>query len=88
MTAPSRETERKVYVQNRIVEHGEAVWKLLEEGAVVYVCGDASRMAPSVREAFKAVFSSSSGSEEEAAEEWMVGLQQSGRYLTDVWASS
>ena len=88
VTAPSRETERKVYVQNRIVEHGEAVWKLLEAGAVVYVCGDASRMAPSVREAFKAVFSSSSGSEEEAAEEWMVGLQQSGRYLTDVWASS
>ncbi|MCA9778277.1 MAG: cytochrome P450, partial [Candidatus Eremiobacteraeota bacterium] len=88
VTAPSRESERKVYVQNRIVEEGEEVWKLLEQGGVVYVCGDASRMAPSVREAFKTVFRANFKDDEEASEAWILDLQSSGRYLTDVWASS
>lgn len=42
---------QKVYVQDRIQESGELIWKLLEQGAHFYVCGDAAHMAGSVEKA-------------------------------------
>ena len=42
---------QKVYVQDRLREGGELVWKLLQEGAHFYVCGDAAHMAGSVEQA-------------------------------------
>ena len=42
----------KTYVQQAIREHGDEVWRLLQQEAMVFVCGDASRMAPDVRQAF------------------------------------
>lgn len=40
VTAFSREGAKKVYVQHRIAEHGEKVWKLLNDmGGNLYVCG-------------------------------------------------
>ncbi|HMC17507.1 MAG TPA: cytochrome P450, partial [Albitalea sp.] len=47
----SRLQDRKVYVQDLLREQRERVWALLQRGAVVYVCGDASRMEPDVRAA-------------------------------------
>ena len=41
----------KVYVQDRIQQRGELIWKLLEQGAHFYVCGDAAHMAGSVEKA-------------------------------------
>jgi len=48
VTAFSRETAKKVYVQNKLVEHAEEVNKMLQDGAYLYVCGDAARMAREV----------------------------------------
>ena len=42
----------KTYVQQAIKKHSEDVWRLLQQEAVVFVCGEASRMAPEVRQAF------------------------------------
>lgn len=50
-TAFSRDSSEKVYVQNRITENADRVWRLLEDGAHLYVCGDASHMAPDVHSA-------------------------------------
>ena len=47
-TAFSRDQAEKVYVQNRMTEKGAEFFKWLEEGAAIYVCGDASRMAKDV----------------------------------------
>ena len=77
----------KVYVQDRIRERGDRIWALMEDGAVVYVCGDASRIAPGVRSAFSAVFREKTGRSEAQAEEWLGDLAARQRYLTDVWAS-
>jgi hypothetical protein len=46
----------KTYVQQAIKNHSEDVWRLLQQDAVVFVCGEASRMAPEVRRAFVGVF--------------------------------
>jgi sulfite reductase (NADPH) flavoprotein alpha-component len=50
-TAFSRDQERKVYVQDRMVEAGAEFWNWLNDGASIYVCGDASRIAQDCRDA-------------------------------------
>ncbi|VVM04514.1 diflavin oxidoreductase [Methylacidimicrobium tartarophylax] len=50
-TAFSRDQAQKIYVQHRMTEQGEALWAWLQEGAHLYVCGDAHRMAKDVHQA-------------------------------------
>jgi sulfite reductase (NADPH) flavoprotein alpha-component len=78
----SRDTAEKVYVQHRLAEHGAQVWQWLEEGAVVYVCGDATGMAPGVHEALVQI-AEANGSLDGAA--FMKGLESSNRYILDVY---
>jgi cytochrome P450 / NADPH-cytochrome P450 reductase len=78
---------QKTYVQDQIREQQAEVWKQLQQGAIVYVCGDASRMAPDVRRAFGAIFREETGADEPAAQAWLDGLTAEGRYLVDVWAT-
>lgn len=49
----------KVYVQDRLRESGDLVWRLLEAGAHFYVCGDAAHMAGAVEEALLSIIKSS-----------------------------
>jgi cytochrome P450/NADPH-cytochrome P450 reductase len=79
--------EQKTYVQDQVLRQGADVWKLLQAGAVVYVCGDASRMAPDVRRAFAAIHRQETGGDERAAEAWLDALTAENRYLVDVWAA-
>ena len=51
----------KTYVQNRILEQRADLWRLIEAGAVIFVCGNANTMAPAVRRAFMDVFREQSG---------------------------
>ena len=54
-TAFSRDQGHKVYVQHRIEEQGAELWRWLQDGASIYVCGDAQRMAKDVDDALKVV---------------------------------
>ncbi len=76
------------YVQHRIAAEAEEVWRLLEAGATVRVCGDGSRMAPGVREAFQRIRTKYEGGDAAAAEAWWQGLVAAGRYVEDVYAST
>jgi cytochrome P450/NADPH-cytochrome P450 reductase len=76
------------FVQHRIAAEAEEVWTLLDAGARVYVCGDGSRMAPGVREAFRTLFRKHTpDADEAAAEQWLDGLIADGRYVEDVYAA-
>ena len=77
----------RVYVQDEVLERKDEVWKLLEAGAVVYVCGDATRMAPDVRRGFVTIHRAKTGGTEAQAEAWLDDLTARNRYLVDVWAS-
>jgi cytochrome P450/NADPH-cytochrome P450 reductase len=78
---------QKTYVQDQLREQRAEVWKQLQQGAIVYVCGDATRMAPDVRRAFAAIHREETGSDERTALAWLDGLTAEGRYLVDVWAT-
>ncbi len=81
----SRDQAEKVYVQHRIKERAREVWAWLQEGAHVYVCGDARRMALDVDHALHAVIAEEGGRSPEAAKEYVKGLTKAKRYQRDVY---
>lgn len=81
----SRDQADKIYVQDRMREHGAQLWAWLEEGAHFYVCGDASRMARDVDAALKDVITTHGGMSEERALEYVSRLAREKRYARDVY---
>jgi cytochrome P450/NADPH-cytochrome P450 reductase len=81
----SRLDGKKTYVQDKIKEDREKVWHLLQAGAIIYICGDASKMAPDVRKAFAAIYQDKMGTSEQEANQWLDALTAQNRYLVDVW---
>jgi sulfite reductase (NADPH) flavoprotein alpha-component len=84
-TAFSRDQERKVYVQDRMLEQAPQFWAWLQEGAAVYVCGDASRMAKDVDTALNAIVETQSGMSHDDAKEYVRNLKDEHRYHRDVY---
>ena len=78
----------KTYVQQSIEAQKDEIWPLIEAGATIYLCGDASRMAPEVEKAFVSLYRDKSGASEQDSEEWMSQMKSSHRYLLDVWPRS
>jgi sulfite reductase (NADPH) flavoprotein alpha-component len=81
----SRDQQQKVYVQHRLQEQGAELFRWLEDGAHLYVCGDAEQMARDVQAALVAVVVGQSGRDTEAAEAYLRELQAAGRYQKDVY---
>ncbi|WP_163860004.1 assimilatory sulfite reductase (NADPH) flavoprotein subunit [Paenibacillus elgii] len=81
----SRDTEEKVYVQHRLLEHGKELYQWLEEGAAIYVCGDEKHMAHDVHAALLTIIERDGGLSSEAAAEYLARLQQDKRYQRDVY---
>lgn len=84
-TAFSRDQEHKVYVQDRMIEFGAEFWKWLNDGASIYVCGDASRMAKDVDRALHRLVQEYGQKDPEAAQEFVHELQEQKRYHRDVY---
>jgi sulfite reductase (NADPH) flavoprotein alpha-component len=84
-TAFSRDQGHKVYVQHRLREQGAELWRWFEEGAYIYVCGDAQRMAKDVDEALKGVVAEHGAMSTEKAAEYVARLAKAGRYARDVY---
>jgi sulfite reductase (NADPH) flavoprotein alpha-component len=73
------------YVQDRLREHGRELHARLEDGAHVYVCGDATRMAKDVHAALVGVLVTHGRLDRERAEEYLSRLASEGRYARDVY---
>ena len=84
-TAFSRDQTSKIYVQHRIRECGRDVWSWLQEGAYLYLCGDAERMAPDVDTAIHAVAQEHGAMSKEGAAEYVANLRTTKRYRRDVY---
>ena len=84
-TAFSRDQERKVYVQHRMLENSAELWAWLEEGAHFYVCGDASRMAKDVDTALRQVVEKEGGLSADDALAYIAALKTQNRYQRDIY---
>ncbi|MBW3526937.1 assimilatory sulfite reductase (NADPH) flavoprotein subunit [Shewanella sp. NKUCC05_KAH] len=81
----SRDQAHKIYVQHRIKEQGQALWQWLQNGAHLYICGDAERMAKDVHQALIEVAVEVGGLNTEAAEAYFETLRSDKRYQKDVY---
>jgi sulfite reductase (NADPH) flavoprotein alpha-component len=81
----SRDGAAKVYVQHRMAEAAADLWRWLQDGAHVYVCGDAARMAKDVDAALRAIGQAEGGMSADQARNWIVALARQGRYQRDVY---
>jgi sulfite reductase (NADPH) flavoprotein alpha-component len=81
----SRDGAEKVYVQHRMAEEAAEVWRWLQDGAHVYVCGDAARMAKDVDATLRDIARSEGGLSEQQVRDWIVALARQGRYQRDVY---
>jgi len=81
----SRDQRQKIYVQDRIREQGAELYRWIEKGAALYVCGDAKQMANDVNDALIDVLATHGGLDVEAASQKLKELRTSGRYQRDVY---
>lgn len=86
VTAFSREDpSKKVYVQHKIAERSQEINELLQKGAFIYVCGDASRMARDVQTTFVEILTKERGITTDRATELIRSFKVQNRYQEDVW---
>jgi sulfite reductase (NADPH) flavoprotein alpha-component len=81
----SRDQRQKIYVQDRIRENGAELYRWIENGAAIYVCGDAKHMANDVQDALVNVLATHGEIDEETATQQLKELRSAGRYQRDVY---
>ncbi len=84
----SRAGDPKTYVQDLISREAARVGELIDRGAVIFVCGDGSRMEPDVRRALLRLYRERENADESAAQRWLDDFAASNRYVLDVWAGN
>jgi cytochrome P450 / NADPH-cytochrome P450 reductase len=85
-TGFSRAEGPKTYVQNLVAAQQERLWSLIENGAIIYVCGDGGKMEPDVKATLVAICRQRKATDADAALRWIDDLGTRNRYVLDVWA--
>jgi sulfite reductase (NADPH) flavoprotein alpha-component len=81
----SRDAKEKIYVQHRMREVGRDLWSWINDGAHIYVCGDALKMAKDVETALFDIVAGHGGCSAEEAKAFVAEMKAKGRYQTDVY---
>ncbi|MGK9174018.1 NADPH-dependent assimilatory sulfite reductase flavoprotein subunit [Yokenella regensburgei] len=81
----SRDQKEKIYVQDKLRQQGAELWRWINDGAHIYVCGDANRMAKDVEQALLDVIAEFGAMDAEAADEYLSELRVERRYQRDVY---
>lgn len=82
----SRDQEEKIYVQHKMLAKGAELWQWIsEEGANIYICGDAKQMAKDVTEALLTIFETHGKMDRAAAEEYLTKMRKTHQIHLDVY---
>lgn len=81
----SRDQAEKIYVQDKLIAQGSEIWQWLQQGAYIYVCGDAKRMAKAVDLALQQILMTQAQYSQEQAINYLDELRSQKRYQRDVY---
>ena len=81
----SRDQRKRIYVQDKMIDKGAQLWAWLQDGAHLYVCGDAATMARDVDTALDTIIGTHGHLSAEDARDYKRELVASKRYLRDVY---
>jgi len=84
-TAFSRDQKEKIYVQHLMTKQGSEIYSWLENGAYIYVCGDAKKMAIQVEKTLIEIIKTYKKCHESDALDYLKKLKEEKRYLKDVY---
>ncbi|KAH8724318.1 NADPH dependent diflavin oxidoreductase-like protein 1 [Phaeosphaeriaceae sp. PMI808] len=85
-TAFSRDQRQKVYVQDLLRQHSEAIYgAIAKHNGIVYICGSSGKMPQAIREALIEGIQSHGGMEREGAERYLGVMEKEGRYKQETW---
>jgi len=82
----SRDQEEKIYVQHLLAKEGELVWKVIQDGGHIYVCGDAKNMARDVQDVILNIISEYKKVPKSSAQDYLKSMRNKGKYQEDVWS--
>ncbi|XP_063381963.1 methionine synthase reductase [Cydia fagiglandana] len=87
VTAFSRiQSEEARYVQDALNENGKDVARLIEQGASVFVCGEAKTMVAQVKECVTSYLVEYSGKTQDEAKQCISQMEKDKRYVVDLWS--
>jgi sulfite reductase alpha subunit-like flavoprotein len=81
----SRDQSEKIYVQHRMRQQGAQLWRWLQDGAQIYICGDATHMAKDVDQALREIIGEHGDLSPKRAAEYLRYLVEQKRYVRDVY---
>ncbi|ULM99308.1 assimilatory sulfite reductase (NADPH) flavoprotein subunit [Peribacillus frigoritolerans] len=81
----SRDTDEKVYVQDRMLEQSGELYEWLQKGAAVYICGDEKNMAHDVHNTLIEIIEKEGNMSHADAQAYLEDMQQNKRYQRDVY---
>ena len=81
----SRDQDERIYVQKRMLEAGRELWSWIEDGATIYVCGDAERMAKDVDATLRTIIATHGRRSAAKAQLELREMAAAGRYVRDVY---
>lgn len=85
MTAFSRDSERRYYVQDALIEHGAYIWELIEQGVHLYLCGSKTNLESAIEQALATVVSHHGQLDEQAAQAFVQDLVNAGRVHKELY---
>jgi cytochrome P450 / NADPH-cytochrome P450 reductase len=82
------QTDKKMYVQDKVLEQQEKVWDFIQQGAATFICGDLEKMVPAVGQSYRSIYQQKQGATAQEAEQWLDEMTSSNRYVVDIWGTT
>ena len=83
----SRDQSQKIYVQHKMIERGAELWKLIhDEGAFIYLSGNAKRIPVDIEDALVTIFKEHGGLDPSDANAYLSNLRRAGRFQEECWS--
>jgi sulfite reductase (NADPH) flavoprotein alpha-component len=81
----SRDQTEKIYVQDKMWEQSKELWKWIQEGSYIYICGEASKMSKDVENTLLEIIMKEGNKNQEQAVDFLEELRSENRYQRDVY---